>query len=189
LADEEGRGPVSALPAAAAEALPRAVAAVLGAAGLDVLDLDRVAVLSGPGSFTGLRAGIAFARGLSRARGIPLVLVPTFRAAAAALPGPSDAVFVLGAGRGEVHVARRAAGRLTEEPVPRSRDAVAAEAAAAGLAVVDLGVVALPLASAAARLAAAAGPRSGGHVVYGRPSAAEEKLDMLAALASRGATP
>lgn len=189
VADEEGRGPVSALPAAAAEALPRAVAAALAAAGLGVGDLDRVAVLSGPGSFTGLRAGIAFARGLSRARGIPLVLVPTFRAAAAALPSPADAVFVLGAGRGEVHAARRAAGRLTEESVPRSYDAVAAEAAADGLALVDVGLAALPLASAAARLAAAAGPRSGGHVVYGRPSAAEEKLENLDALASRGAAP
>ncbi|HEY3349734.1 MAG TPA: tRNA (adenosine(37)-N6)-threonylcarbamoyltransferase complex dimerization subunit type 1 TsaB [Thermoanaerobaculia bacterium] len=176
VADEAGRGPVTALPAAAAEAIPNAVAAALAGAGLAVADLDRVAVLSGPGSFTGLRAGTAFARGLARARGIPLVLVPTFRAASSALPEPADVVFVLDAGRGEVHAARRSAGRLAEEPAPRLREEVLAAAAAAGVPVVDLALAGLPLALAAARVAAAAGPEFSGGIVYGRRSAAEEKL-------------
>jgi len=176
VADEAGRGPVTALPAAAAEALPNAVALALAAAGLGVADLDRVAVLSGPGSFTGLRAGIAFARGFARARGIPLVLVPTFRAASAALPEPPDALFVLDAGRGEVHAARRSDGRLSEEPAPRPREQALAEAVAAGIPVVDLALAGLPLAGAAARIAAAAGPEPSGRIVYGRRSAAEEKL-------------
>ena len=176
VADEAGRGPVTALPAAAAEAIPNAVAAALAGAGLTVADLDRVAVLSGPGSFTGLRAGMAFARGLARARGIPLVLVPTFRAASSALPEPADVLFVLDAGRGEVHAARRSAGRLAEEPVPRPREEALAAAAAAGVPVVDLGLAGLPLALAAARVAAAAGPEFSGGIVYGRRSAAEEKL-------------
>lgn len=176
VADEAGRGPVTALPAAAAEAIPNAVSAALTGAGLTVADLDRVAVLSGPGSFTGLRAGMAFARGLASARGIPLVLVPTFHAASAALPGPSDVLFVLDAGRGDVHAARRDAGRLAEEPAPRPRKEVLAAAAAAGVLVVDLARAGLPLASAAARVAAAAGPEFSGGIVYGRRSAAEEKL-------------
>ncbi|MEO8054045.1 MAG: tRNA (adenosine(37)-N6)-threonylcarbamoyltransferase complex dimerization subunit type 1 TsaB [Acidobacteriota bacterium] len=176
VADEAGHGPVTALPAAAAEAIPNAVAAALAGAGLTVADLDRVAVLSGPGSFTGLRAGMAFARGLARARGIPLVLVPTFRAASAALPEPADVLFVLDAGRGEVHAARRSAGRLSEEPAPRPRQDVLAAAAAAGVPAVDLALTALPLASGAARIAAAAGPEFSGEIVYGRRSAAEEKL-------------
>jgi tRNA threonylcarbamoyladenosine biosynthesis protein TsaB len=180
VADESGRGPVSALPAAAAEALPTAVVAALAGMGLAVADLDRVAVLSGPGSFTGLRAGIAFARGLARARGIPLVLVPTFQAASAALPGPVDVLFVLEAGRGEVHSARRDAAGLSEETVPHARDEVLARAAAAGVPVVDLAHAGLPLAGAAARLAAAAGPDPEGGVVYGRESAAEEKRAGLA---------
>ncbi len=172
VADAAGHGPVVGLPAAAAEALPAAVAAALSGLGLTVSDLDRVAVLSGPGSFTGLRAGIAFARGLARARGIPLDLVPTFRAAAEA--APEGDVFVLDAGRGDVHTAARTAEGLDETLPPRPRADVFAEASAAGRRVVDLDAAALPLAAAAARLAAAgAGP---GAVLYGRPSAAEEKL-------------
>jgi tRNA threonylcarbamoyladenosine biosynthesis protein TsaB len=175
--DETGRGPVRALPAAAAEALPAAVVAVLSGTGLGVADLDRVAVLSGPGSFTGLRAGIAFARGLARARGIPLVLVPTFEAASAALPEPADVLFVLDAGRGDVHAARRTAGRLSAEPVLRPRAEVLARALADGIPVTDLASAALPLAAAAGRVAAAADPLPPGEIVYGRRSAAEEKRD------------
>jgi tRNA threonylcarbamoyladenosine biosynthesis protein TsaB len=175
--DEDGRGPVSALPAAAAEALPNAVVAALAAAGLGIADLDRVAVLSGPGSFTGLRAGIAFARGLARARGIPLVLVPTFEAASASVADPADVLFVLDAGRGEVHAARRIGGRLSPEPILGPREEVLARARVDGTPVFDLGSAGLPLAAAAARVAAAAGPAPAGGIVYGRRSAAEEKRD------------
>lgn len=45
-------------------------------------ELDAVAVAGGPGSFTGLRIGMAAAKGIAFARGIPLVLVPTFDAIA-----------------------------------------------------------------------------------------------------------
>jgi tRNA threonylcarbamoyladenosine biosynthesis protein TsaB len=176
VADEAGRGRMFPLAANAAEALPGSVTAALSEAGVALADLDRVAVVSGPGSFTGLRAGIAFARGLARARGIPLVFVPTFKAAAETPAAAGDAVYVLDAGRGEVHAARRIAGRLSEIPAPRSREAVLAEAASAGLPVVDLGAAALPLAPAAARAAAAAGQAAPEDVTYGRPSAAEEKL-------------
>ena len=48
------------LPPNAAEALPAAVEALLSEGGAGLAAVDRVAVLSGPGSFTGLRAGAAY---------------------------------------------------------------------------------------------------------------------------------
>jgi tRNA threonylcarbamoyladenosine biosynthesis protein TsaB len=163
-----------ALPRNAAEGLPLATESLLAGMGLAVRDLDRVAVVSGPGSFTGIRAGLAFGRGLARARGIPLVMVPTFAAAHEAAPEPQDAVFVLDAGRGDVHAASRAGSALLEERTPRPRPEAEAAALARGNTVLDLGLLGLPLAAAATRIAARedAGPRT---ILYGRPSAAEEK--------------
>jgi tRNA threonylcarbamoyladenosine biosynthesis protein TsaB len=177
----DGPGTARPLPLNAAEGLPLALAALLADARLTVHDLGRVAVLSGPGSFTGLRAGLAFARGLARGRGIPLVLVPTFAAAHEAVPEPADALFVLDAGRGDVHAALRTNGIVVDANLPRPRLDVEAGARTRGTPVVDLGREALPLAAAAARIAARdeTGARA---VVYGRPSAAEEKRAHLEAL-------
>ena len=172
------------LPPNAAEGLPTAVEDLLSDDGRTVRDLGRVAVVSGPGSFTGLRAGLAFAHGLARGRGIPLVLVPTFAAAHEARPEPKNAVFVLDAGRGDVHAAPRTAGGVASALPPRPRPEVEAGAAARGLFIVDLGVEHLPLAAAAGRIAGRdeTGPNT---VVYGRPSAAEEKRARLEARDTR----
>lgn len=66
-----------------AEALVPMIARVLDRAALKVSDLDRIAVTVGPGSFTGLRVGIAAARGLSLASGKPAIGLTTFSAFAA----------------------------------------------------------------------------------------------------------
>lgn len=172
------------LPPNATESLPIALRALLAEAGQTVRDLRRIAVLSGPGSFTGLRSGLAFARGLARGRGIPLVLVPTFAAAGEARPEPTDAVFVLDAGRGDVHAAVRTGGRVADSMPPRPRRDVEAGAAARGRSVVDLGVEDLLLAIATGRIAAR--DEAGSHtVVYGRQSAAEEKRARLEASETR----
>ena len=64
-------------------------------------DLTRLVVGTGPGSFTGLRLGLAVARGLAFALDIPVAGVPTLRALAAGSPG---ALPVVDAGRREVFV-------------------------------------------------------------------------------------
>jgi tRNA threonylcarbamoyladenosine biosynthesis protein TsaB len=59
---------------------------MLDLAGLDPGDLEFIAVGLGPGSFTGLRIGLAAVKGLAWAAGLPLVGVPTLDAMVASLP-------------------------------------------------------------------------------------------------------
>lgn len=66
-----------------AEALMPLLARVMDAAGLDFAALDRIAVTVGPGSFTGLRVGIAAARGIALAAGKPAVGLSTLSGFAA----------------------------------------------------------------------------------------------------------
>lgn len=65
-----------------AEALVPMIARVMDEAGIGFDSLDRVAVTTGPGSFTGLRVGIATARGLGLALGIPVAGIGTLDALA-----------------------------------------------------------------------------------------------------------
>jgi tRNA threonylcarbamoyladenosine biosynthesis protein TsaB len=88
------------------------VALVLERAGIGWEAIDRIAVGVGPGTFTGLRIGIATARALARGRGIPLAGVSTLQSLAMTRPGPDampaalDTVLaVLDARRGEVFAA------------------------------------------------------------------------------------
>jgi len=66
-----------------AEALMPLLERVVKASGLAFADLERIVVTTGPGSFTGLRVGIAAARGLGVATHIPVVGVTTLSAYAA----------------------------------------------------------------------------------------------------------
>jgi tRNA threonylcarbamoyladenosine biosynthesis protein TsaB len=63
-----------------AEALMPLVARVMDAARLEFADIDRIAVTVGPGSFTGVRVGIAAARGIALAAGKPAIGLTTLAA-------------------------------------------------------------------------------------------------------------
>jgi len=66
-----------------AEALMPLIARVMDAGRCDFADLDRIAVTVGPGSFTGLRVGIAAARAIALAAGKPAIGLSTLSALAA----------------------------------------------------------------------------------------------------------
>jgi tRNA threonylcarbamoyladenosine biosynthesis protein TsaB len=69
-----------------AEQLLPMVESVLGEAGIAISALDVIAVTVGPGAFTGLRIGIAAARGLALASGVPALGITSFAAVAAQVP-------------------------------------------------------------------------------------------------------
>lgn len=109
------------------ERLAPLVAEVMGEAGLGFGDLDRIGVTVGPGSFTGLRVGLAFAKGLSAALGVPAVGVGSLEALAHDRSGRVFAV--LDAKRGQVYLQAFADGVAVSAP-----DALPVETAAARLA-------------------------------------------------------
>jgi tRNA threonylcarbamoyladenosine biosynthesis protein TsaB len=86
-----------------AELLFGRLGALLARNGLAYADLDRVAVTTGPGSFTGVRIGLSAARGLALALGIPALGIPSLLAISlGASPGRPAAV-LLDARRGEAY--------------------------------------------------------------------------------------
>jgi tRNA threonylcarbamoyladenosine biosynthesis protein TsaB len=66
-----------------AEALMPLIARVMKQSGIAFASLDRIAVTTGPGSFTGLRVGLSAARGIGLAAGKPVVGLTTLTAYAA----------------------------------------------------------------------------------------------------------
>jgi tRNA threonylcarbamoyladenosine biosynthesis protein TsaB len=82
--------------------LAPAVAETLARAGLQMKDLSALAVATGPGSFTGLRIGMALGKGIALARRLPLLGVRTLDVLAAAQPVkdiPLVALLQIGRGR------------------------------------------------------------------------------------------
>ena len=110
-------------PAHAARLLAAAEEA-LGAAGVGWEEVDRLAVGVGPGSFTGLRIGIATARALAQGRGLPLVGVSSLEALARGAEAPL-VLAVLDARRGEAFAAAWGEGRSLLAPAALPPEALA----------------------------------------------------------------
>jgi tRNA threonylcarbamoyladenosine biosynthesis protein TsaB len=116
--------------------LPGALDTLLRAVDLAIADVDVFAVATGPGSFTGLRIGIASMQGLALATGKPLIGVSALDALAHAgralsgPPGQPEGVAPrriatwMDAWRGEVYAALYENGRAVEPPTVASPDAL-----------------------------------------------------------------
>lgn len=80
------------------------IAALLAAQGFSKNDVDAFAVASGPGSFTGLRVGLAAIKALGEILQKPIAAVSLLKAVALASESQGKVAAVLDAGRGEVYV-------------------------------------------------------------------------------------
>lgn len=88
-----------------AERLAPLVQQVLQDARIAVQDLDRIAVTIGPGSFTGVRVGLAFARGLVIGTNVPVVGLTTLEVLAAQyrIADTRDCAVLIDARRAQVY--------------------------------------------------------------------------------------
>lgn len=109
------------------ERLAPLVQEAMAQSGLGFDQLDRIGVTVGPGSFTGLRVGLAFAKGLGSALSIPVVGVGSLEALAE--PERGDVLAVLDAKRGQVYLQAFSGGAPVSAP-----DALPIEIAAARVA-------------------------------------------------------
>lgn len=93
---------------------------------IDWPELERIAIGTGPGTFTGLRIGIATARGLAQSLGVELVGVSSLRALAQGADGELQRVLAaIDARRGEVFLAAYEGGHELIAPRAVSPDGVA----------------------------------------------------------------
>jgi tRNA threonylcarbamoyladenosine biosynthesis protein TsaB len=80
------------------------IASLLSKHGFGKQNLDAFAVASGPGSFTGLRVGLAAIKALAEILGKPIVAVSLLEAVAVSASGMGKVLAALDAGRSEVYV-------------------------------------------------------------------------------------
>lgn len=96
---------------------------ILNHAGMEISDMDFLAVANGPGSFTGLRIGVSAVKGLAYAKNIPVVGISTLEAMAYNLPFCKFSISpIMDARRQQVYnaVYEWENGELIEKKAPRA---------------------------------------------------------------------
>lgn len=137
--------------------------------------IDRIGVTIGPGSFTGLRVGMAFAQGLATAANCPLVGLSTLDALALSVPADADPVVsLIDARRGQVYF-RAFVGPVDARAVVDDHQSVAeaVDLAAARERILDLGPRAVLIGSGAGLFADLLNPA---HVLSGPTALAMARL-------------
>ena len=104
-------------PNAHAEHLPGDLMSLLDRTAMRLGDVDAFAVATGPGSFTGLRIGIATMQGLAFAEGKPLIGISGFQALLRIAGAHERVATWVDAWRGEVFAALYENGRAVDAPV------------------------------------------------------------------------
>lgn len=139
-----------------AEILFDRLATLLVRNGLTHADVERIAVTTGPGSFTGLRIGLSAARGLGLARNLPVLGIPSLLALSlGAAAGP--VTVLLDARRGEAYFQAFSAPGVAESepqllPIEEARSRIRPGAPLIESPFVDLGAM--------VRFAATADPKT-----------------------------
>lgn len=95
--------------------------------GLSISEIDCLAVSVGPGSYTGLRIGIAAVQGMSMARGIPCTGVSTLEALAARITGEQPVLSLMHARADLFYCALFRDGRRLTEDAMRSAAEISAD--------------------------------------------------------------
>jgi tRNA threonylcarbamoyladenosine biosynthesis protein TsaB len=104
-------------------------------------DLDGIVVVTGPGSFTGVRVGLSAAKGLGEAIGKPMIAVSRLAMlAAAAGPGVGRVCALLDAGRGEFYCGQFGEGIEARETLVSKEDALEAALLSEKVVVCEQGV-------------------------------------------------
>ena len=124
---DPARGFSAALPGrSASEKLIGSIRDLANQSGISLRDLNAIAVVNGPGSFTGIRVGLSAAKGLCEALGIPLMVISRLAVLASLARAQPEAsvIAALDAGRGEFYFGEYSCGDKLREGLA-SREALA----------------------------------------------------------------